>query len=101
MAHLRIARPSRDLARAGAFWVGGLGLQMLERVQPHAEGEHELVMPGWPAAAWHLELVADPPGQTRPPEEDLLVLYLGQPADPALIQHLAGAGGRIVPAGNP
>ncbi len=29
-AHQRIARPARDLARAEAFWAGGLGLQVLE-----------------------------------------------------------------------
>jgi hypothetical protein len=60
-------------------------------------------MLGWPGAAWHLELVADPEGQTppAPAEEDLLVLYCGQPADPEFIQRLAGAGGRIVPARNP
>jgi hypothetical protein len=39
---------------------------VLERIQPQAEGEHELLMLGWPGAAWHLELVADPESQTRP-----------------------------------
>ena len=59
-AHLRIAQPSRDLTRTTKFWVSGLGLQVLERVQPQASGEHELVMLGWPGAAWHLELVRRP-----------------------------------------
>jgi hypothetical protein len=46
---------------------------------------------------------ADPEGQTppAPTEEDLLVLYLGQPADRGHIQRMVGAGGRIVPARNP
>ena len=102
-AQLRIARPARDLARAEAFWAGGSGLQVLERVHPHAEQEHELVMLGWPGAAWHLELVAGPGGQTPPAAtgEDLLVLYLGKRAGPALLQPLVHAGGRIVPAWNP
>ncbi len=102
-AHLRIARPARDLARAEAFWVGGLGLQVLERVQSQAGGEQDLVMLGWPGAAWHLELVGDPDGQTPPAStsEDLLVLYFGQPAGPALIQRLVTTGGRVVPARNP
>jgi hypothetical protein len=103
-AHLRIARPPPDLARAEAFWAGGLGgLQVLERAGPHAEQQHELVTLGWPGAAWHLELVTDPDGQTPPavPDEDLLVLYLGKPAGPALLQPLVNAGGRIVPARNP
>jgi hypothetical protein len=33
-SQLRIARPSRDLARAERFWVSGLGRRMLEQVQP-------------------------------------------------------------------
>jgi hypothetical protein len=78
-------------------------LQVLERVQPDAEEEHELIMLGWPGAAWHLELVADPDGQTPPAatEEDLLVLYLAKHAGPALLQPLVNAGGRIVPARKP
>jgi hypothetical protein len=36
-----------------------------------------------------------------PTEEDLLVLYLGQPASDTLIARLVGAGGRVVPARNP
>jgi catechol 2,3-dioxygenase-like lactoylglutathione lyase family enzyme len=102
-SHLRIARPSHDLAQAERFWVSGLGLQVLERIQPRAEGEHELLMLGWPGAAWHLELVSDPDGRTppAPTEEDLLVLYFGQPADDQLIARMAGAGGRLVPARNP
>jgi catechol 2,3-dioxygenase-like lactoylglutathione lyase family enzyme len=102
-SHLRIARPTRDLARTERFWVTGLGLEVLERVQPQDRGEHELVMLGWPGAAWHLELVSDPDGQSppAPTEEDLLVLYLGQPAGNQLIGRLVGAGGRLVPARNP
>ena len=102
-SHLRIARPSRHLAQTERFWVSGVGLRMLERIQPQAEDQHELVILGWPGAAWHLELVSDPEGHTppAPSEEDLLVLYLGQPADDQLIARLAGAGGRLVPAGNP
>jgi hypothetical protein len=45
-AHLRIARPSRDPTRTTKFWVSGLGLKVLERVQPQASGQHELVMLG-------------------------------------------------------
>jgi catechol 2,3-dioxygenase-like lactoylglutathione lyase family enzyme len=102
-SHLRIARPARDLAQAERFWVSGLGLRALERVQPQAAGEHELVILGWPSAAWHLELVGDPGGQTppAPTEEDLLVLYLSAPPGDALVRRLAAAGGRVVPARNP
>lgn len=60
-------------------------------------------MLGWPHAGWHLELVGDPDGQTppAPAEEDLLVLYLGQPADDTLIARVVGSGGRVVPARKP
>jgi hypothetical protein len=33
--HLRIACPGRDLAKAEAFWTGGLGLTVLHRSQYH------------------------------------------------------------------
>jgi catechol 2,3-dioxygenase-like lactoylglutathione lyase family enzyme len=102
-SHLRVARPSRDLERTEAFWVRGLGLEVLYRAGPDAEGGHALVMVGWPGAAWHLELVGDPDELTppAPTEEDLLVLYLGAPVDDALVERLVTAGGRVVPARNP
>ncbi|HLX52004.1 MAG TPA: VOC family protein [Streptosporangiaceae bacterium] len=101
--HLRIARPSRDLAAAERFWVDGLGLKVLFRAGPDAEGDHALLMVGWPDAAWHLELVGDPDGETppAPTEEDLLVLYLGGEVDEGLIQRLVAAGGVRVGARNP
>jgi catechol 2,3-dioxygenase-like lactoylglutathione lyase family enzyme len=71
--HLRLARPSRELATAERFWVDGLGLEVLYRV---TDG-HRLLMVGWPCATWHLELVEDPNVEPSPTEEDLLVLYLG------------------------
>lgn len=60
-------------------------------------------MVGWPTAGWHLELVADPDGATpaSPTEENLLVLYLGAPADEHLLERLATAGGTRVTARNP
>lgn len=102
-SHLRIARPSRDLHRAEEFWVGGLGLEVIDRVQPGPEGGHDLLIAGWPEAAWHLELVGDADGETppAPTDEDLLVLYLGAPVNDALVERLAAAGGRVVPARNP
>jgi catechol 2,3-dioxygenase-like lactoylglutathione lyase family enzyme len=102
-SHLRIARPSRDLQASERFWVGGLGLDVLFRAGPSAEGGHALLMAGWPGAAWHLELVGDPDGETpaAPTEEDLLVLYLGADVDAGLIDRLVGAGGIRVPSRNP
>jgi hypothetical protein len=101
-SHLRIARPSRDLRVAERFWVDGLGLEVLFRLDESAEGGHALLMVGWRGAAWHLELVGDPDGETppAPTEEDLLVLYLDGPPDEAVIARLIEAGGTRVPARN-
>ena len=102
-SHLRIARPSRDLRVAERFWVAGLGLDVLFRIDDSAEGGHALVMVGWHGAAWHLELVGDPDGETppAPTEEDLLVLYLDGPVDEDVVSRLIEAGGTRVPARNP
>lgn len=101
--HLRLARPSRDLDKAEQFWVDGLGLEVLYRKGAEGEGEHALLMVGWPGAAWHLELVGDPTGQTpaAPTQEDLLVLYVGGSIDDDVIRRLEQAGGRRVTARNP
>lgn len=47
---LRIARPSRDLTAAEEFWVGGVGLQVIERVRADGDGERNLLMVGIPDA---------------------------------------------------
>ena len=101
--HLRIARPSRDLARAERFWVDGVGLSVLFRLDADSDEDHSLLMVGWPDAAWHLELVGDPGAQTppSPTEEDLLVLYLAGPVEDAVVARLVENGGRVVPARNP
>ncbi len=102
-SHLRIARPSRDLDRAERFWIDGLGLDVLYRTGSDAEGGHALLMLGWPQAAWHLELVGDPDGETPPSctDEDLLVLYVGGPNDEEVVDQLVRAGGQQVAARNP
>ena len=102
-SHLRIARPSRDLQASERFWVDGLGLDVLFRVEDSAEGGHALLMVGWPDAGWHLELVSDPDGETpaAPTEEDLLVLYLDGEADADLVSRLVDAGGTQVASRNP
>jgi len=102
-SHLRIARPSRDLARAQRFWVNGLELEVLYRTGPEAEGGHSLLMLGWPQAAWHLELVGGPGGELpiNPTDEDLLVLYVDGPIDSAVVDRLVWAGGQEVAARNP
>ena len=101
-SQLRIARPSRDLSAAERFWVDGLGLDVLLRLDESAEGGHALLMLGWPGATWHLELVGDPGAETppAPTEEDLLVLYLDGPVAEDIVMRLIDAGGTRVAARN-
>lgn len=101
---IRIARPCRDLPAAERFWVKGAGLRVLWRTdEPVGADEHALLMVGAPGAAWHLELLVDPEAAdaSKPSEEDLLVLYLGQPPSEELLQRLVDHGGRRVRARNP
>ena len=103
-AHVRIARPSRDLRAAERFWTSGLGLGVLYRhTADGTPARHSLLMLGWPDAAWHLELVHDPsdPVDPRPTPEDLLVVYTGEPVSDSLVDRLEQHGGRRVAAHNP
>lgn len=101
-AHLRLARPTRDLVAAGRFWRDGLGLRELHRHTSQA-GEHSLLMLGWPDAAWHLELTHDPSGALHPTPtpDDLLVVYVGGPVPEDLVARLERRGGTRVAAHNP
>ncbi|WP_433349118.1 VOC family protein [Microtetraspora malaysiensis] len=103
-AHIRIARPTRDMAAAERFWVGGLGLDVLFRKEASgASGSHSLLMVGRPTGGWHLELVHDPahPVDPRPTPEDLLVIYLGKEVPAELVERLERHGGARVAAHNP
>ncbi|MFE9423972.1 VOC family protein [Kitasatospora sp. NPDC006697] len=101
--HVRIARPSRDLAAAEHFYVDGLGLAVLWRTGERVPGEHDLVMVGPAGGRWHFELTRDPenPLEPTPTVDDLFVVYLGAPVDEHVVQRLEAAGGRRVPAHNP
>src|ERR687891_197258 len=90
-SHIRIARPSSDLAAAGRFWGEGLGLSVVWRAEGGAgPREQDLLMLGWPDADWHLELVheAAQPVEPRPTEEDLLVIYVDGPVPDDLVARL-------------
>jgi catechol 2,3-dioxygenase-like lactoylglutathione lyase family enzyme len=103
-AHVRIARPSRDLGAAERFWTDGLGLEVLYRHEwDGTPGEHSLLMVGWAEAAWHLELVHAPDGPVdpAPTPEDLLVVYLGEQVPEELVARLERHGGKRVRAHNP
>ncbi len=102
-AHLRIARPTADLPTIERFWIDGVGLDLLWRSDADAQGGHALTMIGPANGAWHLELVADADAAAgaEPTEEDLLVLYLGRPAEAALQERIGRSGGQRVTARNP
>ncbi|NIY65647.1 VOC family protein [Streptomyces malaysiensis] len=103
-SHIRIARPSRDLAAAERFWCAGLGLSVVYRAEGgDRPGEHDLLMVGWPDASWHLELVheAAHPMEPRPTEEDLLVIYLDEAVPGELVTRLTQHGGTRVASPNP
>ncbi|MGH3168422.1 MAG: VOC family protein [Trebonia sp.] len=103
-AHMRIARPTRDIAAAERFWISGLGLrELFQKAANGTPGEHDLLMAGWPDAGWHLELTHDPadPVEPRPTGEDLLVVYLGEAVPENLVARLEEHGGHRVPSRNP
>ncbi|WP_084106016.1 VOC family protein [Demequina sp. NBRC 110056] len=100
-AHMRLARPTRDIDAAVRFWVDGLGMTLQGRKLEDGAPYEELAFVGWPEAAWHLEIVKDAVVSPNPTEEDLLVLYLAGPIDEALIGRIKAAGGAAVEARNP
>jgi hypothetical protein len=44
-------KAASTMRAAGRFWVSGLGLRVLERIQPQAADEHEPVILDWPGPA--------------------------------------------------
>ncbi|GGT21339.1 MULTISPECIES: VOC family protein [Streptomyces] len=101
--HVRVARPSRDLAAAERFYVDGLGLEVLWRSAAERAGEHDLLMLGPAGGGWHFELTRDPadPVEPTPTADDLFVVYLGRPVDESLVERLTAHGGTRVQAHNP
>jgi len=101
-AHLRVARPSDNLAAVVRFYRDGLGFEVLASFQDH-EG-FDGVMLGHKGAAYHLEFThkaghAVGPAPTR---DHLLVFYLpGVGEFEAAVARLERAGHRAVPAFNP
>lgn len=74
-AAVRMARPSRDLEAAAAFYREAVGLPVLGSFDDH-DGFSGLIL-GIPDASRQLELVAAPDAAPTPTAEDQLVLYLG------------------------
>lgn len=101
--HVRVARPSRDLAAAERFYVDGLGLAVQWRTTVREPGKHDLLMVGPAGGGWHFELTRDPehPVEPTPTVEDLFVVYLGAPVEEEQVERLLAAGGTRIPAHNP
>lgn len=101
--HVRVARPSRDLAAAERFYVDGLGLAVQWRTTAREPGKHDLLMVGPAGGGWHFELTRDPehPVEPTPTVEDLFVVYLGAPVEEEQVERLLAAGGTRIPAHNP
>jgi hypothetical protein len=102
-APVRLARPTQDLDKIESFWVEGVGLDVLWRNDHPQAGEHALLMVGVARATWHLEIVDDPAtaAESRPSAEDLLVHYLGEPANQQWLDTICAHGGTVVPSRNP
>lgn len=100
--HLRVARPSDDLARVVQFYRDGLGFEVLFEFRDH-DG-FDGVMLGVPGAAYHLEFThkAGHHAGRAPSQDNLLVFYISQqPIWRAAVQRLIGAGHQPVPSFNP
>jgi catechol 2,3-dioxygenase-like lactoylglutathione lyase family enzyme len=101
-AHLRVARPTDDLAPVVAFYRNGLGFEILYEFADHAGFDG--VMLGLPGAAYHLEITrcAGHPAGRAPTEDNLLVFYIPDRAErERSIARLNDAGYPPVPAFNP
>jgi catechol 2,3-dioxygenase-like lactoylglutathione lyase family enzyme len=101
-AHLRVARPSDDLAPLVRFYRDGLGFEVLYEFADH-DG-FDGVMLGRKGAAYHLEFTrkAGHAVGRAPTEDNLLVFYLPDVGEwTAAVERMAKAGYEPVPAFNP
>jgi catechol 2,3-dioxygenase-like lactoylglutathione lyase family enzyme len=101
-AHLRVARPTDDLAAVVRFYRDGLGLDVLSEFRDH-DG-FDGVMLGRAGAGFHLEFTrkADHPAGRAPTADNLLVFYLpDEAAWRSAVARLEAAGYAAVPAFNP
>jgi catechol 2,3-dioxygenase-like lactoylglutathione lyase family enzyme len=89
---VRVARPSRDLQAAAAFYRDLVGLPVLGSFDDH-DGFSGLIL-GLPDASRQLELVAVSDAGPAPTAEDQLVFYLGT------TERVEQAAGRIRLAGH-
>lgn len=101
-AHLRVARPTDDLAAVVRFYRDGLGFEVLSEFRGH-DG-FDGVMLGRVGAAYHLEFTrsAGHRAGRAPTADNLLVFYLpDRPAWAAAVARLERHGYRPVASFNP
>ena len=79
-AHLRVARPTNDLAALRRFYCDGLGLSVLFEFAN--KGGYDGVMLGGPGQPYHFEFTREigHDAGRAPSQENLLVFYLPDPA---------------------
>jgi catechol 2,3-dioxygenase-like lactoylglutathione lyase family enzyme len=100
--HLRVARPTDDLAAVVRFYRDGLGLEVLSKFRDHAGFDG--VMLGLPGAGYHLEFTRREGHHAgrAPTEDNLLVFYLpDRAAWQRAVDRLERNGYHPVPAFNP
>lgn len=97
---IRVARPSRDLDRAWAFYHEAVGLPITSSFDEH-DGYSGVIF-GLPDGAVQLELVFHADVEPSPTDEDQLVLYLGSAeAVAGLATSIGNAGYEVKTASNP
>ena len=102
LAHLRVARPTDDLAAVVQFYRDGLGLDVLYEFKDH-EGFDGMML-GRKGAGYHLEFTrkAGHRAGKAPTEDNLLVFYLPDRAGwERAVARLEAQGHRPVAAFNP
>ncbi len=79
--HLRIARPVTELAATVAQYRAGLGLEVIGGFAGHDGFDGAML--ALPGAEWHLEFTVctSKPVTPTPTAEDLLVIYVENPAE--------------------
>ncbi|HEY1379199.1 MAG TPA: VOC family protein [Gemmataceae bacterium] len=101
-AHLRVARPTNDLAAVLRFYRDGLGLDVLYEFTDH-DG-FDGVMLGRPGAAYHLEFTRQSGHDAgrAPSADNLLVFYLPDAVEwERAAARMTAAGFQAVRASNP
>ncbi len=101
-AHLRVARPTDDLAAVVKFYQDGLGFEVLYEFTDH-EG-FDGAMLGRKGAAYHLEFTRKARHKVgrAPTEDNLLVFYLPDASEwKGAVARLEKAGYKSVKAFNP